>query len=114
MKVGLADSREDFRRVSAVRKAIPDDVILMADANQKWDLMQASQATGLLQELDLSWIEEPLHPDDIKAHRVLKQRTNPVALNTSTPPMRSGTTSKIMRLTSCRWMCAALAASRRG
>ena len=81
MKVGLADSREDFRRVSAVRKAIPAGVLLMVDANQKWDLMQASQATGLLQELDLSWIEEPLHPDDIKAHRVLKQRTSlPVAL----------------------------------
>jgi len=81
MKVGLADSREDLRRVSAVRKAIPQDIMLMADANQKWDLMQASQATGLLQELDLSWIEEPLHPDDIKAHRVLKQRTSlPVAL----------------------------------
>jgi L-alanine-DL-glutamate epimerase-like enolase superfamily enzyme len=81
MKVGKADSSEDFRRVKAVRKAIPAGVLLMTDANQKWDLMQASHATSLLQELDLSWIEEPMHPDDIKAHRVLKQCTRlPVAL----------------------------------
>jgi len=81
MKVGLADSREDLRRVEAVKKVIPEDVILMADANQKWDLMQASQATGLLADMGLSWIEEPMHPDDIKAHAMLKQRTHiPVAL----------------------------------
>lgn len=81
MKVGKADSREDYARVRAVRNAIPDQVILMADANQKWDLMQACQATKLLEELDLSWIEEPMHPDDIKSHRLLNERTSiPVAL----------------------------------
>lgn len=81
MKVGRPDSKEDFRRVSAVRNAIPPGTLLMTDANQKWDLLQATHATHLLQELDLSWIEEPLHPDDIKAHRLLKERTSlPVAL----------------------------------
>lgn len=81
MKVGLEDSRQDFRRVEAVRKAIGDDIILMVDANQKWDLYQASLATKMLQDLDLSWVEEPLHPDDIRSHRVLKTRTSiPVAL----------------------------------
>ena len=81
MKVGLADSREDRRRVAAVKKAIPENVILMADANQKWDLMQARKATRLLEDLELSWIEEPMHPDDIRAHAALKQNTSiPVAL----------------------------------
>ncbi len=81
MKVGLADSAEDFRRVSAVRKAIPEAVLLMVDANQKWDLMQARLAMGLLEPLQLSWVEEPMHPDDIGAHRQLKQgRSSPVAL----------------------------------
>jgi L-alanine-DL-glutamate epimerase-like enolase superfamily enzyme len=81
MKVGLKDSQEDYRRVKALRDAIPSGTLLMVDANQKWDLMQASHATGLLEELNLSWVEEPMHPDDIKSHRILKQRTRiPVAL----------------------------------
>ena len=81
MKVGLPDTREDYRRVSAVRKAIGDDILLMVDANQKWDLMQASKAVKLFADLDLTWVEEPLHPDDIRAHRILNARSSiPVAL----------------------------------
>ncbi len=81
MKVGLSDTAEDRRRIEAVKQAIPADVLLMVDANQKWDLMQASHAAHLFEDLNLSWLEEPLHPDDIKAHRVLKQGTSvPIAL----------------------------------
>jgi L-alanine-DL-glutamate epimerase-like enolase superfamily enzyme len=81
MKVGLNDAREDLRRVEAVRMAVGSDISLMVDANQKWDLYQASLVTGLLKDLDLSWVEEPLHPDDVRSHRILKRRTSiPVAL----------------------------------
>lgn len=81
MKVGLADTREDYRRVKAFREAIGDDILLMVDANQKWDLMQASHAAKLFEDLDLSWIEEPLHPDDIRSHIALNKKTaTPIAL----------------------------------
>jgi len=81
MKVGLRDSREDRRRVASVRRAIGDDVLLMVDANQKWDLMEARQAARLLEDFDLSWLEEPLHPDDIRSHRALNESTFiPIAL----------------------------------
>lgn len=81
MKVGLADTREDLRRVEAVRQAIPDHVLLMVDANQKWDLQQATLALRQLAEIDVSWVEEPMHPDDIKAHAALHRRTAlPIAL----------------------------------
>jgi L-alanine-DL-glutamate epimerase-like enolase superfamily enzyme len=81
MKVGLSDSREDYRRVRAVREAIGDDILLMVDANQKWDLLQARNAVRLLADLNLGWVEEPLHPDDIPAHRALKASTSiPIAL----------------------------------
>lgn len=81
MKVGLPDAREDRRRVAAVRKAVGDAALLMVDANQKWDLMQARQAAALLEESDLSWLEEPLHPDDIRSHRLLAAGTRiPIAL----------------------------------
>lgn len=81
MKVGLRNTREDRRRVEAVRKAIGEDVLLMVDANQIWDLMQASMAARLLEEFNLSWLEEPLHPDDIRSHQLLSERTDiPIAL----------------------------------
>jgi L-alanine-DL-glutamate epimerase-like enolase superfamily enzyme len=81
MKVGLADTGEDFRRVKALRNAIGDRILLMVDANQRWDLMQATHAAGLFKDLNLSWLEEPMHPDDIRAHRILHGRTAiPIAL----------------------------------
>lgn len=81
VKVGLPDTNEDRRRLEAVRQSLPDGILLMADANQTWDLMQAHKAARLFADLGLSWLEEPLHPDDIKAHRLLRAETAvPVAL----------------------------------
>jgi L-alanine-DL-glutamate epimerase-like enolase superfamily enzyme len=81
MKVGLTDTHEDQRRVAAVRKTIGDNTVLMVDANQKWDLLQATTAARLLGDFNLAWLEEPLHPDDIEAHRSLKASTSiPIAL----------------------------------
>jgi L-alanine-DL-glutamate epimerase-like enolase superfamily enzyme len=81
MKVGKPDTLEDLRRVEAVRRSIPDDVLLMVDANQTWDLMQARYAARLFADLDLGWLEEPMHPDDIKAHALLNAESAvPVAL----------------------------------
>ena len=81
MKVGLPDLAEDVRRVRAVRQAIGADVLLMVDANQKWDLVRAGNAARRLAEFDLSWLEEPLHPDDVSGHRELRQQSSiPIAL----------------------------------
>jgi L-alanine-DL-glutamate epimerase-like enolase superfamily enzyme len=81
MKVGLADPREDLRRVRAVRETVGRETALMLDANQAWDLLQAQTAARWLAELEPSWLEEPLHPDDIPAHHALKQSTAiPIAL----------------------------------
>jgi L-alanine-DL-glutamate epimerase-like enolase superfamily enzyme len=81
MKVGLPDADEDYRRVRAVRDVIGEQCVLMVDANQKWDLRQATRAAHRLEDLGLSWLEEPLHPDDIPAHRALKDATSiPIAL----------------------------------
>jgi L-alanine-DL-glutamate epimerase-like enolase superfamily enzyme len=81
MKVGGADIYEDQRRVAAVRKAVGDQVLLMVDANQKWDPMRAALGAKLLEQFNLSWLEEPMNPDDIAAHAHLKQRSSiPIAL----------------------------------
>lgn len=81
MKVGLPKPADDRARVDAVRKAIGDETLLMVDANQRWDPMHAAQAARMLEDFALGWLEEPLHPDDVSAHRALKQRTSlPIAL----------------------------------
>ncbi|GAA0964400.1 hypothetical protein GCM10009555_001500 [Acrocarpospora macrocephala] len=62
IKVGRPD---DIERVAAVRAAIGPDVLLMIDANQRWNLPQARRAIALLEPFGLHWVEEPLPADDI-------------------------------------------------
>jgi len=81
MKVGKDDIGEDCRRVEAVRNAVGDAVTLMVDANQTWDLRRARQAARLLAEFKLSWLEEPMHPDDVRSHARLSRTSSiPIAL----------------------------------
>jgi L-alanine-DL-glutamate epimerase-like enolase superfamily enzyme len=43
--------------------------------------MTASVWGKKLEEFNLMWLEEPLHPDDVKAHRLLKEKVSiPIAL----------------------------------
>ncbi|WP_371543254.1 mandelate racemase/muconate lactonizing enzyme family protein [Streptomyces sp. NBC_00554] len=75
IKVGRPDWKEDARRVRAVRKAIGDDVTLMCDANQRWDLSTANQIMPTLEEAAMDWVEEPFHADDLQAHARLQAST---------------------------------------
>ncbi len=81
MKVGQKDPWADLKRVEVVRRAIGDHVRLMVDVNQKWDLPTAMTFGKKLEDFDVFWLEEPLHPDDIKGHARLAQALNtPIAL----------------------------------
>lgn len=70
IKVGLPDSAEDVRRVSAIREHI-GDVPLMVDANQQWDRTTALRMGRRFEDLDLVWIEEPLDAYDAEGHAAL-------------------------------------------
>jgi L-alanine-DL-glutamate epimerase-like enolase superfamily enzyme len=81
MKVGGADLRRDLDRVRRVREAVGESVTLMVDVNQRWDLITARRALPALAELDIRWLEEPLHPDDIEGHAALvREGRVPIAL----------------------------------
>ena len=81
MKVGLPNPREDYDRVRAVRKAIGEDIDLMVDVNQTWDLNTAMVWGKRLEEFQIGWLEEPLAPEDIRSHRILARELNtPIAL----------------------------------
>jgi L-alanine-DL-glutamate epimerase-like enolase superfamily enzyme len=79
IKVGLPDSAEDLRRVSAVREHI-GDAPLMVDANQQWDRATALRMGRTLDELNLVWIEEPLDAYDVEGHaRLTRTLDTPIA-----------------------------------
>lgn len=71
MKLGRPDPREDYQRVKAVRRALPDSVRLMVDVNTVWDLKTAMMWGRKLEQLDIYWLEEPMSPFDKKAHAEL-------------------------------------------
>jgi len=81
MKIGLPNPREDFARVKAVRKALGPDIRLMVDANTVWDLKTASVWGRRLEEFDVTWLEEPLHPFDKRGHAELAKAIHiPIAV----------------------------------
>ncbi|HEX4383830.1 MAG TPA: enolase C-terminal domain-like protein [Myxococcales bacterium] len=58
---------QDLAAVRAVRKAIPDNVVLMADYNQALTLNSALERGRQLDGEGLYWIEEPIAHDDYAA-----------------------------------------------
>lgn len=81
IKVGHPDPAMDAERVGAVRAVLGPDVLLMLDANQRWDLLRARRALALLAPHDPYWIEEPLLADDLAGHVRLRAECGlPVAV----------------------------------
>jgi L-alanine-DL-glutamate epimerase-like enolase superfamily enzyme len=81
MKLGRPDPREDFERVKAVRKAIGDTIKLMVDVNTVWDLKTAIVWGRRLEQFDIAWLEEPMHPFDVRAHAELAKALDvPIAV----------------------------------
>lgn len=70
MKIGLG-VKEDVQLVSAVRESI-GDLGLMVDANHCYTLREAIPLGRVLEELGVSWFEEPLAPEDRKGYRELR------------------------------------------
>jgi L-alanine-DL-glutamate epimerase-like enolase superfamily enzyme len=74
LKVDGVNPSQDYARLKAVRQAIGNNARLMADANCRWDLNTALAWARGAEEFDLFWIEEPLHPFDVRAHAQLAEQ----------------------------------------
>ncbi|MCX7344185.1 MAG: mandelate racemase/muconate lactonizing enzyme family protein [Alphaproteobacteria bacterium] len=80
MKVGRKRLSEDVERVAAMRKHLGQDFPLMVDANMKWTVDEAVRAARALAPYDLTWLEEPISPDDVAGHaRVVREGGLPIA-----------------------------------
>lgn len=81
MKVG-SNLEDDIRRASIIRSEIGDDLSLMMDANQKWDVQEAIENMQVLSQFNPLWIEEPTNPDDILGHAAIGKAIAPIKVAT--------------------------------
>jgi L-fuconate dehydratase len=80
LKVGSKDAERDIRRANIVREVAGDNVKVMLDANQQWNLPRAVSICNQLKKMNPFWVEEPTHPDDILAHRALADLLAPTKI----------------------------------
>jgi L-alanine-DL-glutamate epimerase-like enolase superfamily enzyme len=85
LRIRFATIEEDLAVVRAVREAVPS-MEIMVDANQgwrvhgfaeypEWDLARAVRTARALEELDITWLEEPLDQFDYQGYADLRGRT---------------------------------------
>ncbi len=86
LRLGAADWREDIARMEAARAALGPSALLLADANQAWRMpwdtsppwsfKDALNVAGALEDLDVYWLEEPLHRGDWAGMQALRSSTS--------------------------------------
>ncbi len=81
LKVGI-DLQDDIRRCRIAREVIGDNIKLMIDANQNWDVQQAIDWVNALQQFNPWFIEEPTSPDDILGHKAIRAAVAPTQVAT--------------------------------
>lgn len=75
-KVGLSllgyGPDEDVELVGRIREAVGPETTLMVDANYAYDAGTARRVGRALEELDVYWFEEPVHPEDVDGYARLR------------------------------------------
>ena len=72
MRLGKDFLLDDIKRIEAMRNHLPDNVMLMADANEAWRIDQAVIAFKEIEKFNLVWLEEPIKPDDFNGYSYLR------------------------------------------
>lgn len=69
----LGGRRTDVASVKAIRDAVGDGVDIMLDVNSAYDAATAIAVCRRLEDEDITWIEEPVPPDDLEGYRRVRQ-----------------------------------------
>ncbi len=62
---------QDLEMVGAARDVLGSARDLMVDVGRRWDVPRAIERCQAFEPLRVSWVEEPLHPDDLEGYAVL-------------------------------------------
>jgi L-fuconate dehydratase len=81
LKVGL-DPDDDVRRCRLARETVGPQIAIAVDANQRWGVDEAINWIRRLAPFDLAWVEEPTSPDDVLAHRAIRDAVAPTPVST--------------------------------
>ena len=66
------DRELDLELLGAIREVAGDDIEIMVDAGRGWDLATAlERGPELFERFALTWLEEPLHDEDLVGYRKL-------------------------------------------
>jgi L-alanine-DL-glutamate epimerase-like enolase superfamily enzyme len=85
----------DIAHVRAARQGLGPNVQLMVDAGLCWDTATAIRRAHQFESFRLTWLEEPLHPDNVDGYR---------RLCASNPPMRIAAGEEICDVAEFRHM----------
>jgi len=74
---GLASHLDkDARRIEKVRKALGGDIRLAVDTNQAMSVKQTLGFIAQIEDLDICWLEEPIHSADILGIEEISSKTD--------------------------------------
>jgi L-alanine-DL-glutamate epimerase-like enolase superfamily enzyme len=80
----MGGRRMDVASVKAIRDAVGPKVDIMLDVNSAYDAATAIKVCRQLEDEDITWIEEPVPPDDLEGYRrVRANQAIPVAAGES-------------------------------
>ena len=65
----------DLAQVRAARQGLGKDVELMVDAGLCWDTATAIRRAKQFESFNLTWLEEPLHPDNLQGYARLSTQS---------------------------------------
>ena len=72
IKVGN-NLEEDIKRIQLIRKTIGEDLFIMIDANQQWNIDQSIKYINELKKFNILFAEEPTNADDILGFKKIKK-----------------------------------------
>lgn len=72
--MGLSEE-SDLAHVRAARQGVGKDVELMVDAGLCWDTATAIRRAKQFEPFNLTWLEEPLHPDNLAGYARLSAQS---------------------------------------
>lgn len=76
-KIKIGRGVEDDRhRVETAREILGEDAHLMVDYNGNYTPSQAVESIRALEPYDLTWVEEPVPPENLSGYREIKQRVD--------------------------------------
>jgi len=76
-KIKIGRSVEDDReRVRTAREVLGDDAHLMVDYNGNYTVPDVLESIRAIEEFDLTWVEEPLPPEDVSGYRELGRKVD--------------------------------------